>query len=271
VSADPGFGKLRIGTSGYVFDDWVGPFYPRGLPRADFLKFYAGEFDVVEINATYYRIPPPRTFAGMCARTPPGFRFVVKAHQDMTHRRSRDPAVYATFRDSLAPMVEAGKLDGVLLQFPFGVQNDEGSRTHLAYLRDAFPGLPLWAEFRHESWNRDPVYAYLERLGIGFCAVDEPRLEGLFPPVCRRTSDTGYVRFHGRNAGTWWGGGDRRYDWEYAREELEEWMENLRDLASATRSTYVFFNNCYMGRAVKGARLLRKILGLSGTLELDLE
>jgi uncharacterized protein YecE (DUF72 family) len=168
-------------------------------------------------------------------------------------------------------MIDAGKLDGVLLQFPFGVRNQTAHRAHLAFLREAFGDLPLWAEFRHESWNQEPVYAFLRTLGMGYCAVDEPALAGLMPPVCRSTSDTGYVRFHGRNAETWWGGGDRRYDWDYSREELEEWLGKLRDLASATRVTYVFFNNCYMGRAVKGARLLQKILGLTGSLELELE
>jgi uncharacterized protein YecE (DUF72 family) len=125
-------------------------------------------------------------------------------------------------------------------------------------------------EFRHDSWNTEPVYDFLERLGLGFCAVDEPRLPGLFPPVCRATTDRAYVRFHGRNAETWWGGGHERYDWTYTADELGEWLDDIRRLTTSASTTHVFFNNCYMGRAVKGARLLRKLLGLPGPPELDL-
>jgi len=267
--------NLRIGTSGYVFDDWAGSFYPKGLPRRDWLAFYASEFSVVEINATYYRIPPPATMASMAARTPPSFRFVVKANQAMTHGSSadgssRDPDVYSRFLDALAPMEDAGKLDGVLLQFPFSVRNEARHRAHLGFLREQFGDRTLWAEFRHESWDRKPVYDFLRQQGIGFCAVDEPRLDGLFPDTCLATSDQGYVRFHGRNAATWWGGGHERYNWTYTEGELSEWLEKLRSLASGTSTTTVFFNNCYMGRAVQGARLLQRLLGLRGKLELDL-
>jgi uncharacterized protein YecE (DUF72 family) len=263
--------RIKIGTSGYVFDDWVGPFYPPRLPRADFLRFYAQEFSVVEVNATYYRIPPPRTMAAMVRKTPAGFRFVIKANQEMTHRGSRDPDLYRRFEDTVAPARDAGKLDGVLLQFPFRVKNDAISRRHLAFLRDALPSSPVWAEFRHASWNHPPVFEFLRDHDIGYCAVDEPDLENLMPGVCTATTDRGYVRFHGRNAADWWGSdGHRRYDWEYTENELGEWLERIRDLAHSTRSTYVFFNNCYMGRAVKGARLLRKLLGMQGKLDLGL-
>lgn len=260
--------KLRIGTSGYVFDDWVGPFYPKGLARAQFLPFYARHFPVVEINATYYRIPPPRTMAVLAARTPPEFRFVVKAHRSMTHEASRDEAVYRAFEQTLLPLRESGKLDGVLAQFPFGVKNTAAARAHLTFLRERLADAPLWAEFRHASWDRPAVHEFLRRTGTGYCAVDEPRLDGLMPGTCVATTPLGYVRFHGRNAATWWGGGHERYDWNYAEEELGEWLDRIRDLAARTDRTYVFFNNCYMGRAVRGARLLRRLLGLPTELDL---
>lgn len=262
--------KLRIGASGYSFDDWVGPFYPPGTPRSEFLKFYASRFPVVEINATYYRIPPPRTFQGMAQRTPAEFRFVVKANQDMTHHLSREASLYTGYLESIQPLREAGKFDGVLLQFPFGFRNEARNRAHLAFLREQLPGMRLWAEFRHESWAAPAVLDYLRRLSVGYCAVDEPALPGLMPPVAAATTDTGYLRFHGRNATTWWGGGHERYDWEYSSAELGEWLDRIREIASETDRTYVFFNNCYMGRAVKSARLLRRLLGLETELELDL-
>jgi uncharacterized protein YecE (DUF72 family) len=88
------------------------------------------------------------------------------------------------------------------------------------------------------------------------------------PPVAVATTDTGYVRFHGRNAATWWQGGHERYDWDYSPPELSEWLDRLRQLAAETDRTYVFFNNCYMGRAVKSARILRRLLGLENELDL---
>jgi uncharacterized protein YecE (DUF72 family) len=260
--------KLWIGASGYSYDDWVGSFYPKGTPRTEFLAYYAAKFPVVEVNVTYYRIPPPRTFESMVRRTPDDFRFVVKANQDMTHHLSRETSLYRGYLDSIKPLRESGKFDGVLLQFPFGFQNNSRNRSHLAFLRESLPGMRMWVEFRHQSWCQEPVLDYLRRLSLGYCAVDEPRLPGLVPPVVATTTDTGYVRFHGRNATTWWGGGHERYDWDYSSAELSEWIERLREIATATERTYVFFNNCYMGRAVKSARLLRRLLGLETELDL---
>ena len=260
--------KLRIGASGYSYEDWVGPVYPKGLAKADFLRFYAAKFPVVEVNATYYRIPPPGSFETMARKTPPGFVFVVKAHEDMTHRRIQDSSLYATFLAAIRPLQEAGKFDGVLLQFPFSFRNGSQERGHLAFLREALPGMRLWAEFRHESWSAIPTFEYLRELSLGFCSVDEPRLPGLMPSVAVATTDTGYVRFHGRNAATWWQGGHERYDWDYSPPELSEWLDRLRQLAAETDRTYVFFNNCYMGRAVKSARILRRLLGLENELDL---
>jgi uncharacterized protein YecE (DUF72 family) len=180
----------------------------------------------------------------------------------MTHHRSRETSLYETFLSAVEPLREAGKFDGVLLQFPFGFQNDARNRSHLAFLRENLPGMRLWAEFRHESWNRPPVFDFLRKLSLGYCAVDEPGLDGLMPGVAAATTDTAYLRFHGRNAATWWGGGHERYDWDYTAEELSEWMERIRGLVTETERTYVFFNNCYMGRAVKSASILRRLLGL---------
>ncbi len=253
--------RLLIGASGYSFDDWVGPVYPKGTPRSEFLARYARMFPVVEINATYYRIPPARSFESMARKAPRDFLFTVKAHQEMTHGQSREAALYRTFLDAIQPLRAAGKFEGVLLQFPFAFRNEPRHRAHLGFLREALPEMRLWAEFRHASWNQEPVFDYLKRLDLGFCGVDEPALQGLMPPVAAATTDTGYVRFHGRNQATWWQGGHERYDWDYSSEELSEWLDRIRKLAAGTRRTYVFFNNCYMGRAVKSARILQRLLG----------
>ena len=129
-------GEILVGTSGYSFPDWVGTFYPPGMKSSDFLNYYSERFPVVEVNSTYYRIPPPRTLEQMERKTPPGFRFVVKLHQSMTHETTREPAIYFQFREALEPLKAAGKYDGLLAQFPWGFQRTPGNQEHLQVLRD---------------------------------------------------------------------------------------------------------------------------------------
>jgi uncharacterized protein YecE (DUF72 family) len=202
----PGHG-IVVGTSGYSFSDWVGPFYPPRTRSGDFLAYYARHFDAVEVNSTYYRIPPARMIEQMEQKTPPGFRFVVKLHQSMTHERERDPALYREFLAAIEPLKIAGKLDGLLAQFPWSFQRTSATLDHLGALRERLPGEPLFVEFRHASWDAPETAPWLREHGLGFCAVDEPALEGLMPPVTMVTAADAYVRFHGRNARNWWGGG----------------------------------------------------------------
>jgi uncharacterized protein YecE (DUF72 family) len=252
---------IRVGTSGYSFDDWVGSFYPPGVPRGKRLDYYVQHFSCVEINSTYYGIPHPAVMAKIVEKTPENFEFTVKAYRDMTHRNTRDPAQYSKFLECLEPIRNAGKFSGVVLQFPFGFQNTAENRAHIAHLRQVLPDMDLWAEFRNDAWNRNEIFRFLEDVKVGFIAVDEPPIPGLFPPVARVTTDVAYVRFHGRNVSNWYGRGkNERYDWDYTRDELAGWMDRIHEMASRARKTYLFFNNCYMGRAVKSARLMTGLL-----------
>src|SRR4249920_2562387 len=105
--------EVVVGTSGFSFDDWVGPFYPPGTRRPDMLELYAAQFAAVEVNSTYYRIPPPATMASLDRRTPAGFEFLVKAHQSMTHEKAApDAATFDAFRACSEPLARAGKLRG---------------------------------------------------------------------------------------------------------------------------------------------------------------
>ncbi len=196
--------RILIGTSGYSFHDWVGPFYPPGLSPAEFLPYYARHFSCVEVNATYYRIPDPATMARMERKTPPGFRFVVKLHQSMTHDRALDPGTVRAFLAVLEPLKQAGKYDGLLAQFPWGFRCSPAGFRYLDALRQALPAEPLFVEFRHRSWLGPELEPWLREHRIGFCAVDEPQLSDLMPPVTLVTAEDAYVRFHGRNARTWW-------------------------------------------------------------------
>jgi len=255
-------GKVLVGTSGYSFADWVGRFYPEGIRKGDMLSFYSKHFPAVEVNSTYYRIPNPAVLRQMEKKTPPEFEFVIKAHKSMTHTLDAGKDTYSAFMDALAPVQEAGKFSGVLLQFPWGFKQSSRAERHLASLRENLPGVPLFAEFRNSSWIRDETFSLLEDLEIGYCCVDEPRLKGLVPPVARLTSGAGYVRMHGRNARNWWGrsGGGDRYDYLYSREELVDWVEKIRGLAAKAKKTYVFFNNCHAGQAASNAKLMQELL-----------
>lgn len=258
---------ILIGTSGFSFKDWVGPFYPEGTASGEFLEYYARHFPVVEVNSTYYGIPKPRVMASMERRTPSGFRFVVKLHQSMTHEPKLDAAKVREFLEAIEPLRQAGKYDGLLAQFPWAFRRDAASKAHLEALRTSLPGEPLFVEFRHDSWAHPGLEAWLKERSLGYCAVDEPRLEGLMPPISILTTDTAYVRFHGRNGKAWYGPkGVDRYDWEYSQPELEEWLAKIAKLAEQAKRTYLFFNNCHAGQAARSAKLMQELLRRQGIL-----
>lgn len=267
--------RIAVGTSGYSFRDWVGSFYPLGLPPREMLAYYTDHFPVVEVNSTYYRIPPPQVMEQMEKKTPPGFRFTVKAPRVITHEQRLDPEAIAEFQACLAPLADAGKLDGILLQFPWSFRPGPGSRGLLTGTREALPEHRLFAEFRNAAWNRPETFAELKDAGIGYCVVDEPTLPGLMPSTVALTTPIGYVRFHGRNRANWWssragrGDGDEergrnrdllRYDYLYSNAELSEWALKIQELAKKAEKVYVFFNNCHAGQAARNAALMQAML-----------
>jgi len=255
---------IWIGTSGYSFDDWAGVFYPPGTRPGNRLNHYATKFKAVEVNSTYYRLPHPVVLRQMERKTPDGFRFLVKMHQDVTHKRVSDPAHFRAFLDVVSPLEEAGKFHGALAQFPWAFKRSVENVEHLRRIGDGMGGRPVFVEFRHDSWAGRETFEELREMGLGFCAVDEPRLPGLFPAIVEETNGVGYVRFHGRNAANWWGrGGGDRYDYDYPDSELLEWLSSIQDLGSRTTDTYLFFNNCHAGRAARNAQRMSELLGLS--------
>ena len=255
-------GAIRVGTSGYSFMDWVGPFYPPGTPRGAMLDHYRRYFSTVEVNSTYYRLPPPSTMRGMAQRTPADFQFMVKLPGELTHGRQGQAGPAEAFRRTVEPLVEAGKFAGALAQFPFSFKRSPEGEDYLGWLRHALPETSLFVEFRHASWDVPELEATLRQRDLGFCSVDEPRLPGLIPQKAMVAGETAYVRFHGRNAGAWWSGGSERYNYLYRTEELQEWAEVIRELSQHARQTYVFFNNCHAGHAVVNAHMMEELLGL---------
>jgi uncharacterized protein YecE (DUF72 family) len=252
---------IYIGTSGYSFKDWVGNFYPEKTKSGEMLSFYAQHFKIVEINATYYAIPKPSLFEGMIGRTPPDFQFVVKANQGMTHERTDNRSVFDQFEDSIRPLVDANRLKGVLLQFPGAFRNTQENRAYLDKCKEIMPKYPVIAEFRHSSWISEPTFDFLRQIDMSFCSVDEPDLPGLLPPMAVATNRLGYVRFHGRNKETWWGGDSaQRYNYLYSDQELVDWVPKIKHLSEATDELYLFFNNCHVGHAAKNALKMQDML-----------
>jgi uncharacterized protein YecE (DUF72 family) len=251
---------IRLGTSGFSYDDWIGPFYPQDLPRWGWLGYYGERFNTVELNVTYYRLPEHKIVAGWVKRTPDDFLFAVKAHKSLTHEREQPD--YAGYLEGLAPLVESSKLACVLAQFPHSFHATDANRAYLAQLREGLSEVPVVAEFRDQAWVSDETFGLLRRLEMGFCCVDEPRLKGLMPPVALATAPVAYVRFHGRNAAKWWRHEHawERYDYTYAEEELETWVPRIRELAAAAPLTLVYANNHYKGQSVDTIRKLENLL-----------
>jgi uncharacterized protein YecE (DUF72 family) len=260
--------RILVGTSGYSYDDWIGPFYPPGTTRGDFLSLYAREFPVVELNFSYYQQPSPRMLERMVAGTPPGFTFALKAHRSMTHEIAESwEKDIDTFRGGIKPLVDAGRLTAVLLQFPHSFKYTPESRSRLAALCARLEGLPLAVEFRTSEWLKDQVLDGLAQRGVSIVSVDEPDLPRLLPPSTRTTGGLGYVRFHGRNKAQWWTGDNAsRYNYLYNKDELGEWVQRVKQILEGVPLLLLFFNNHWRGNAAQNARVMRQLLEEQGLM-----
>ena len=274
-----GVGVVRIGTCSWADEALSKYFYPRGVPAKERLAHYATHFDTVEVDSTYYRLPTEQMVAGWAERTPPGFVMHVKAFGMLTRhpvkletlppdlrdavgtdergRVERPPRevraeVFRRFREALEPLRAAGKLGGLLFQFPAYIVRKPSSLEYLSWIREQAGPDELLVEFRHRSWLEDDTraetLAFLEGLGATYVLVDAPKTEAknLIPTVVARTSANAYLRFHGRNAGTWNVRGRsaaERFDYLYGDDELREWVEPLRALAEGAETVWAFFNN----------------------------
>jgi len=253
---------IRIGTSGFSYKDWIGPFYPEGTPPAAMLPYYTRTFDTVELDYTYYSWPTARTLASIANKVPQGFLFSLKAHQSMTHDREGLAEGAQRYIEALKPLQERAMLAAILLQFPTSFHNTPENQDYLSALRDALPGLPLVAEFRHRDWITQRVMARLKELQIAYCCVDQPRLSSLVPPVAAVTANLAYVRLHGRNAAKWFQHQEawQRYDYTYSAEELAPWVEKVQKMEKEAPTVLIYANNHWKGQAINTAAQLKLML-----------
>jgi uncharacterized protein YecE (DUF72 family) len=227
-----------IGTSGWQYRHWNRSFYPSEVPKGEQLSFYAGLFRVVEVNATFYRLPGPGVLASWAAQTPEDFVFVVKASKFLSHfKKLKDPEEPVERLMSRAR--ELGpKLGPILLQLPGNFpRNEERLDAALALLA---PQAQVAVELRHESWFTDGVREILARHGAALCLADRG---GLITPEWR-TADWGYLRFHG---------GTAQPPGCYEEEDLARWAARTADLWGANGTVYAFFNNDWYRCALRDA------------------
>lgn len=256
----------RIGPAGWSYKDWQGVVYPSKKPRGFHeLSFLAQYFDMIEINVTFYRPLSPKTAAAWLERISHNhrFRFTAKLWRGFTHERSATPADEREFKDGLAPLLEAGVLGALLLQFPWSFRNTEENREYVARLRARFADYHTVLEVRHASWSDPSILSLLEQLDLGLCNIDQPLFKRSVKPAALASSAVGYIRLHGRNYQSWFTENKytgERYDYLYSAAELDPWLDRIKTVEHATKDTYVVTNNHYLGKAVANAVEITSLL-----------
>ncbi len=236
---------MRIGTSGWHYNHWVGRFYPADLPKSKWLEFYAEDFDTVEINNTFYQLPKEVSVKNWYNLAPENFVFTVKANRFITHIKRLKNAAEAldSFTERMTILKE--KLGPVLYQLPPSMHKALDLLKEFG--RIVPKDTPAVFEFRHKSWFSEDTFELLDKCGLGFCTHDMPGIES--PRAV--TAEVIYVRFHGSTG---------RYEGNYPDEALENWAEWIKDHEKQVRSAYAYFNNDFNAYAVYNAKTLRAIL-----------
>ena len=288
--------EIKVGTA-----SWTDPtlldsgWYPQTADTAEKrLAYYARQFPLVEVDATYYSPPAEQTAALWAARTPAGFTFNIKAFSLLTGHPTKVTALYKDLRpetdkrnvyphdlpaqayeevwtrflSALDPLVDAGKLGAILFQFPPWFTIRRPNKQYLLEIAKRCEPLRAAYEFRHASWfdgsNRDETLDFLREHKLPYVSVDMPQgHKSSIPPVLAATADLSVVRFHGHSDK--WTSKDiyEKFGYHYSRDELKGWVPKLQQLADDTGSgeTHVLMNNCYSSYAQTNAEDLQEMLG----------
>ena len=237
--------KYYVGCSGWHYEHWRRLYYPEELPKSEWLSFYARQFNTVELNNSFYRLPSEKAFTTWRESTPDNFVFAVKVSRYVTHiKRLRNlGSAVDNFLSRSGLLGE--KLGPLLYQLPPSMKrNDELLRNFLSSLP---PKHQHVVEFRHESWIDEAVFDILRRHNVGLCVFDMP---GFSCPLVA-TSNFAYVRFHGSEG---------LYSSRYSDEELSEWARKIAGLGQTIKAGCIYFNNDAQAFAVENARTLRNLL-----------
>jgi uncharacterized protein YecE (DUF72 family) len=237
-------GELRIGTSGWIYKDWRGLFYPSQLPVKKWFSYYRRSFDTVEINNTFYRLPSADVFQAWRDQAPEGFLYAVKASRFLTHmKRLKEPQ--EPLQNILGNVRRLGpQLGPILYQLPPYWRRDvRRLKEFLVYLP---PDLCHVFEFRDESWYTDEVQELLSERNVAFCIHD---MRGHCCPDWV-TSSLVYFRFHGPL--------EKKYHGRYERAHIQRRAECIQELRHGGRDVFAYFNNDYHANAIANARELQE-------------
>ena len=252
-------GKVLMGTSGWSYKEWIGPFYSK--TDRSMLQAYTKVFRTAEIDSTFYRYPSKGTVMGWTRYSPEEFVYTAKLPGLITHEKNLDLSKgveedLKVFVELMEPLYLNGKLGCILIQLPpkFGFNPEK--------LEQFFEILPTQVnfavEFRDKSWIRNETWALLEKCQVAYTIVDEP----LLPPEVHITSRIAYFRWHGRGSRPW-------YDYRYPSNELEPWVSKVNEVAGKTKKIYGFFNNHFHGYAVENCIQIMEMLGLATPRQLE--
>jgi uncharacterized protein YecE (DUF72 family) len=287
-------GTIQVGTASWTDKTLIeSGWYPSTADNPEKrLAFYARQFPLVEVDATYYGPPSEQTTKLWAQRTPDGFTFNIKAFSLLTGHPTKVSAIYkdlrpettkknvypddlppqsyeeiwSRFLSALDPLSQAGKLGALLFQFPpwFGIR--KSNKEYLVEVAARCKPLRPVFEFRNASWfdggNQDETLDFLRAHRLPFVAVDMPQgHKSSVPPVVAATADLAVVRFHGHSDK--WTSKDihEKFGYRYSTEELAEWVPKLRKLADEAKTTHVLMNNCYSDYAQRNASTFIDLLG----------
>lgn len=239
---------VYIGTSGWYYPDWIGRFYPDGLPMKELLPHYARHFTTVELNASFYRLPFENMVKGWHEKVPTGFLYAVKGNRRVTHLKKLADVdeELKTFFQRMSGLGE--HLGPVLWQLPPSLHRNDALLDHF------LGGLPREfrhaVEFRHVSWFHSEVFQILSRHRTALVSTSSQRM----PMELSITTDFVYLRFHGLRGG---------YAHDYTLEELAPWADHVWQCLAADRRVFAYFNNDAGARAVKNAQDLLQLVAES--------
>jgi len=296
-------GEVRVGTCSWTDPTLIEDesFYPKKTMTAEKrLKFYAERFDVVEVDSTFYALPSEKVISLQTSRTPDNFTLNYKAFGLLTQHSVNPKAFpkavkmlvepslleqrylpfrlatkdvldlsFQMFSSALRPAQWSNELGAVLFQFPPTFSFSKENMDYMLTCKEKLFDYRLAIEFRHPSWlseeNKGQTMNFLKNNNLAYVSVDEPQYESgaTIPPIAEATADIGYVRFHGRNTGTWFRKGTstaERFSYLYSEDELIEWAKKMRQIIYEADRTYVMFNNCYRNYGITNAQMMKKIL-----------
>jgi uncharacterized protein YecE (DUF72 family) len=290
-------GQVRVGTASWTDRTLIesGWYPPEAATPEQRLRYYARQFPLVEVDATYYALPAEQTATSWAERTPAKFTFNVKAFSLFTQHPTRvaalptdlrpaaektgkdriylkdiDPAVtdqaWQRFLAALEPLNQAGKLGAILFQFPMWFPISRTNKDYILACADRAAPRRICIEFRNRTWmtpeNQEETLSFLARHQLPYVCVDMPQgYRDSIPPVVAATApDLSVVRMHGHSDK--WTSKDihERFGYHYTERELEEWAPKVRELAQQTETTHVLFNNCYRDYAQTNAQQLAELL-----------